>query len=232
MDQVDEGVEVTRALGERGTGYDSNAAAFAAILALYARPGQRIADPTWGRGVFWRDVPEDAYSLVATDLATHGIDLRELPYKAASFDLVVLDPPYRPKCSHGGMDRSYGTERAAPLLRNMQDVLALYDAGMIEARRVLKRGGFLIVKCQDGAEGGKQFWTHVEIMRLAEHADFAVRDLVVVTPKKPPPRTCHTRQWHLRKSHSYFLVLRKGGAFPLGSPFGKRATGSRTRGGR
>jgi transcriptional regulator with XRE-family HTH domain len=66
---------------------------FPQILNLYVASGSTIADITYGRGVFWRQIPKDRYKLKATDLL-HGVDCRALPYADGSLDCVVFDPPY------------------------------------------------------------------------------------------------------------------------------------------
>jgi len=71
----------------------NNADLFPKILALHVPEGSLIADVTWGKGVFWRNVEPDRYTVRGTDLLT-GVDCRNLPYKDGSIDCVVLDPPY------------------------------------------------------------------------------------------------------------------------------------------
>jgi len=70
-----------------------NAEIFPEILDLHVPDGARIADVTYGSGVFWRNVDVSRYDLIPSDIAT-GIDCRNLPYEADSFDALVLDPPY------------------------------------------------------------------------------------------------------------------------------------------
>jgi hypothetical protein len=203
----------------------TNSEGFARILRLYARPGDVIADPTFGNGVFWQDVNRSLYTVYATDLKRDGVDLRAMPYEAESLDVVVNDPPYRytpdkntkheETPGHGKVDGLYNLQAAQ--LTNTQAVLELYYAGMAEAVRVLRPGGFLVVKCQDTVQDGKNIWVHNLLMDRAEKLGFACRDILVVTP----PSVIKTRwdkQRHLRKAHSYFLVFRKGGHFPFGIP--------------
>ena len=71
----------------------SNETLFPKILKMYAAEGSRIADITYGKGVFWRNVPEGRYELLATDLVD-GVDCRRLPYDNGEIDCVVFDPPY------------------------------------------------------------------------------------------------------------------------------------------
>ena len=72
---------------------DNNADVFPHILNLYVPAGSTVADVTFGKGVFWRNVPADRYILRPSDLED-GVDCRGLPYGDASIDCVVLDPPY------------------------------------------------------------------------------------------------------------------------------------------
>lgn len=192
-----------------------NEEVFPQVLKLHARPGARIADVTYGRGVFWRRVPRDAYTVAATDLAT-GTDCRQLPYGAASMDVVVLDPPYMhtPGGSahqgHQNFEAYYQNNQAvAPEGVKYHDaVLALYLAAAKEAHRVLVRRGVLIVKCQDEVCAGKQRLTHVEVIE-GLRGSFTCDDLFVVVSSRRPGVSRMLRQRHARKNHSYFLVFRR-----------------------
>lgn len=202
----------------------SNEEGFARILSLYARPGQTIVDPTFGHGRFWKNVSLGQYKVATSDLA-NGIDLRHLPMEPDTVDMVVLDPPYRytPQKNkrhedtpgHGQVDGLYNLQQAK--LTSTEAVLDLYVEGFEEAWRVLRHGGFLVVKCQDTVQDGQNIWVHCILMQEAERLGFACRDILIVAPKAVLG-TRWTRQRHLRKAHSYFLVLRKGGHFPFGIP--------------
>lgn len=69
-----------------------NADIFPQILKLHVPKGSTIADVTYGKGVFWRNVPKSEYKLLATDISM-GVDCRNLPYETASIDCLILDPP-------------------------------------------------------------------------------------------------------------------------------------------
>jgi len=95
-----------------------NAQVFADVAALHLPSGILVADVTYGKGVFWQQVPRDKYALVFSDLdakvqsdARHGIevrngiDARALPFENESLDALVFDPPYmeglfRPQAQH------------------------------------------------------------------------------------------------------------------------------------
>ena len=66
---------------------------FPLVMDLYVSPGSVVADVTYGKGVFWKNIPTDRYVLLATDIQD-GVDCRDLPYDDGEIDCVVLDPPY------------------------------------------------------------------------------------------------------------------------------------------
>ena len=195
-----------------------NAEVFPQVLALHVPPGAVIADVTYGRGVFWQRVALEDYVVLTSDIQT-GVDCRALPYGDASLDAVVLDPPYmeglfRRETSHmagGGSHAAfrgrYSAGSATASGPKWHDaVLDLYLRAGAEARRVLRPGGVLIVKCQDEVSANRQRLTHVELINgLA--ADFDCRDLFVVVRPNRPGLSRVKRQVHARKNHSYFLVF-------------------------
>ena len=201
----------------------TNADVFPEVLRLHVAPGARIADVTYGKGVFWRKVREEDYRLLGTDIAT-GVDCRALPYGAATLDAVVFDPPYME-----GFFRSGGTTKAGEGTHNTfrdhysngdelpQDgskkwhaaVLELYVDGGREAWRVLKNKGALIVKCQDEVSANKQNLTHVEIINAYSDIGFYCKDLFIVVRPNRPGVSRMVKQVHARKNHSYFLVFTK-----------------------
>lgn len=110
----------------------------------------------------------------ATDLARDGVDCRRLPYEDRSMRGVVLDPPYMRGVgtTHAGRDDRYRNNEHA--MRTHADVVRLYVEASQEARRVLRPGGVLIVKCQDEVDGHhRQRFTHVELVVELERMGFA-----------------------------------------------------------
>lgn len=204
-----------------------NADVFPDILALHVPKGAKIADVTYGKGVFWRNVSPSDYELLPTDIAM-GVDCRELPYESGSIDCVVLDPPYMEGFyrKQNGQKAGSGTHsafRSAYSNGNEvnQDkintgtkkwhgaVTEMYFSASHEAYRVLRKKGILIVKCQDEVSAGKQWLTHVEIINELEKMGFYTKDLFVVVRTNRPSVSRLKRQVHARKNHSYFLVFIK-----------------------
>ena len=195
-----------------------NSDVFPKILDLYVPPGSVVADVTFGKGAFWRNVPADRYQLLATDIQ-EGVDCRDLPYSDGSIDCVVLDPPYMHSpggtahLSHSPFEEHYrnNASKSPADSKYHQAVLDLYFAAGREAYRVLRERGVLIVKCQDEVCANRQRFTHVEIMEEYDRLGFVAEDLLVVVRNNRPGVSRTIRQVHARKNHSYFIVFWKRG---------------------
>lgn len=199
-----------------------NAELFPQILNLHVPRGAKIADVTWGLGVFWKKVPRDWYDVHGSDLKS-GVDCRNLPYANESFDCVVFDPPYmegffRKSQTHLGGSGTHSSFRNAysdgQATREggpkwHAAVVDLYVQGGKEAARVLRPRGILIVKCQDEVSANRQWLTHVEIINAYEKMGFYARDLFVVVRPNQPGVSRIIKQVHARKNHSYFLIFQK-----------------------
>jgi tRNA G10 N-methylase Trm11 len=171
---------------------------------------------TYGRGIFWKKVPKNAYRLIASDIKD-GVDSRDLPYPPKSFDCVVFDPPYMhtpggtAHVNHQNYEIYYKNNAASngSGKKYHEAVLDLYFKSAIEARRVLKDEGVYVVKCGDEVCANQQRLTHVELINELTGKGFVVEDLFVLLRNNKPGMSRVLRQVHARKNHSYFLVFRK-----------------------
>ncbi|UTY56673.1 DNA methyltransferase [Massilia sp. erpn] len=212
-----------------------NAEVFPQILDLHVPDGARIADVTFGTGVFWKNVDLSRYELIATDLAD-GVDARALPYGDESLDAWVFDPPYmegllRNNVEHkagGGSHAAFREYYSNGNEKSQEDapkwhaaVSDLYYRAGHEAARVLKPKGIAIVKCQDEVSANRQWLTHVEIINYYEQLGFYSKDLFVVVRQNKAAIARLKKQVHARKNHSYFLVFVK-------MPKGKKLSQMRT----
>ncbi|MEW6360342.1 MAG: DNA methyltransferase [Planctomycetota bacterium] len=199
-----------------------NSEVFPHVLRLHVPRGAKVADVTFGKGVFWKDIPEGEYQLFPTDIKT-GTDCRELPYRNGEMDCIVLDPPYMEGLyrsdnsfagngTHSAFRDHYSNGNRPPELDSKwhDAVLELYVRAAIEAKRVLKPSGILIVKCQDEVSAGIQRLTHVEIIMNLVRLGYYPKDMFVMVRRNKPGVTRMIRQLHARKNHSYFLVFQVG----------------------
>lgn len=187
---------------------------FPQILKLYVARGSTVADVTWGKGVFWKNVPQRAYVLKATDLQ-EGVDCRKLPYRDGEIDCVVFDPPYMhtpggtAHVNHQNYESYYQNNVASSAKKYHEAVLELYFTAADEAKRVLRPEGIYIVKCMDEVCANQQRLTHVEIINELATKGFIAQDLFILVRNHVPGVSRVLRQAHARKNHSYFIVFRK-----------------------
>lgn len=212
-----------------------NANVFEQILALHVPKGSLVADVTWGKGTFWKNTSPSDYRVLASDISAKmklgelplveirdGVDCRDLPYDDESLDCVVLDPPYMEGLyrkdtshlagsgTHSAFRRHYSdgtTTKGGPKWHDA--VVDLYMKAGVEAFRVLRHKGMLIVKCQDEVSANKQRLTHVEIITGFESLGFYTKDLFVVVRTNRAGLSRLKKQEHARKNHSYFLIFQK-----------------------
>jgi hypothetical protein len=210
-----------------------NAEVFPYILDLHVPVGSKVADVTFGTGVFWKNVDLSKYKLISSDIAT-GIDCRKLPYENESFDAVVLDPPYMEGLLRNNKDHKAGGGSHSAFREYYSNgdevnhegpkwhgaVTDLYYKAGTEGFRVLKDNGVFIVKCQDEVSANRQWLTHVEIINHYEQLGFYTKDLFVVVRQNRAVIARLKKQIHARKNHSYFLVFIK-------IPKGKKRTSMR-----
>ena len=198
-----------------------NAEVFKSVASLHIPPGAIVADVTYGKGVFWQNIPADRYTLHASDIQT-GVDCRDLPYEDESHDCIVLDPPYMEGLFRRSQKHLAGAGNYAAFRNHYSDgtttnegpkyhaaVLDLYFRAGREAARVLGEGGILVVKCQDEVSANIQRLTHTEIINEYAALGFYAKDLFIVMRTNRPAISRLLKQVHARKNHSYFIVFQK-----------------------
>lgn len=199
-----------------------NAEVFPQILALHVPDGAKIADVTFGAGVFWKNVELTRYELIPSDIAT-GVDCRALPYANDSLDAIVIDPPYMEGLLRNNKSQKAGSGSHSAFREYYSNgdevshdgpkwhgaVTDLYNKAGAEAIRVLKDKGVAIVKCQDEVSANRQWLTHVEIINHYESLGFYTKDLFIIVRQNKAAIARLKKQVHARKNHSYFLVFVK-----------------------
>jgi len=192
------------------------------LMQIHFRDAETVLDPTYGRGVFWRNLMDYPwYKVYATDrdpdrsAIAHSIkwpfitplppmDVTNLDIEDKTYDVGVFDPPFLAQVSDGkaDMESKYST------VKSQAAALALYSQGMKELVRVCRLG--MIVKCKDGVSSGR-YWP-VEAIVTMKGSKLCGRHLEDKAVFVPACQRVSSGKWrsqqHLRRDESYFLLWR------------------------
>jgi len=197
--------------------YSSNFDVIHNIMHLYGIE-QFDLDCTYSKGNFWKDLPHpkhksDLYPVNDTVLEASSEDL---PFEDNSMKSIMYDPPF--VIVGTGMGHRNNKEGSSIIAKRFEgygtydDLKVNYFNTLKELYRILDKGGFLVMKCQDTVSGGKQYFSHVMVMNMAYRLGFYPRDLFVLTSNVRVNAfngTKWSKQHHARKYHSYFWVFEK-----------------------
>lgn len=178
------------------------------IMTLYCG-GKIDCDPTYSKGVFYKNLPEPKFKFDIKVQAPGVIqaDARKIPLRNGYVNSVMFDPPFvtaNPINSKEGIIRGrFG------YFINMYDLWDFYIHSMTDIYRILADDGIMIFKCQDGIEWRKQYMTHVQVMIDAIQIGFYPKDLFILLAKSRIVSPNQKNQQHARKFHSYFWVFQK-----------------------
>lgn len=169
-----------------------------------------VLDPTAGhRQGMWTIWRPDGLVLSDIDIETKPdlvADYKNLPFADGVFGSVLFDPPYRlagTATDQGGMDTRYGICAYRPIHVVHDDMVS----GLQECARVVRRRGYVIVKCAKQIASGK-FWNQPMLM-VKMGSVFGldqVDELDLLGSRAQPPGRS---QKHARQNRSTFVVMRK-----------------------
>jgi hypothetical protein len=181
------------------------------VARLYAAGDPKIADLTYGKGVFWRKTPH--LRVFGSDRVTQPKrphDFTALPYRDATFDIAVLDPPYIHSPGKHQTDSRYQNAATTKGMLWCDLRQQLYIPGMKEAMRIVKPdGGQVWVKCKDQVQSGMQRWCHVELCHDAMAMGLYPRDLFILIASSRTSNNRWSVQHHARKPHSFLWVFQR-----------------------
>ena len=175
------------------------------IVSLYT--GDFACDTCFGSGCFYRSIrrPGLCFDVSPKKAGVIPADVRHLPLRDSCLNSVIFDPPFMARTGPGATLK----ERFGELVGTIKDLMAFYAHAMYEIRRVLRPGGYLVFKCQDGVLSGVNNNNYVTICNMAEGLGFRWIDVFILLAKHRMMHPKHKVQRHARKFHSYFIVFRR-----------------------
>lgn len=178
-----------------------------AIIDIYIPKERFDLDPTYSKGVFYKEINHPVYKYDIKPIQDDVLqaDLRNLPFEDNSLDSEIFDLPFVHSSKNGIMSKRFSC------CKSQEEVVQLNKEGAIEAYRILKPKGILVIKCQDTVESGKQRFNHVDIINNTIEIGFSPADLFILLSKNKliDPRWLKNKQKHAYKTHCYFLVFQK-----------------------
>jgi len=179
-----------------------------AIIDIHLSGKDIELDPMYNKGNFYRDgvkQPDYIYDLEPQGLFCKKGDATKLPYENESFNNMILDPPFL--FGIHGQAINYTCSKRYTIFKNFNELEKLYKGILLEAHRILKKKGILIFKCQDYTDS-KTTMTHALVYNWATEIGFYNKDLAILV-KSNKVYNGNLTQRHLRKIHTYFLILIK-----------------------
>jgi hypothetical protein len=176
----------------------------ASLIADVARLGwlqkdYRTLDPTFGLGNWWTTWRPD--DLTTRTRKIDGSDFTAMEFPDDSFEAIGYDPPYvapggRKTTGMAAMHSAYGMDDTPPTPDLLQDLI---DCGLRECFRVVeprrkKRGGVVLVKCQNYVWSGRMFLGAHRTMQTALDIGFTVLDEFIHIDDAPRPQPERTRK--------------------------------------
>jgi len=196
----------------RSTGYNQHEI-IKDIIKLHT--GNIECDVTYSKGNFYKHgikEPKFKFDIKPQTEDTIQASADKLPVLSGTLKNIMFDPPF---LATTGKSLEVDNKSNVMLKRfgvfsTEKKLFEFYTRVLKESYRVLKPGGYLVVKCQDKVSSGKQYFSHVYIMNEAEKAGFYCKDLFVLLAKSRLVANWQIKnQKHARKYHSYFLVFVK-----------------------
>lgn len=175
-------------------------------------------DCTYGSGRFWKNWhPEHLIKADIDVIDEHGdtrlgvvqCDFTAMPWGDFAFDTVVFDPPYKLNGTPamGGpanSDESYGVGTAQTI---KQRYGLIYD-GLDECWRVCRKGGHILVKCQDQVSSGKMHWQTFDFTNyLRDNRNVDLVDMLHLPGHRAQP--ANRNQQHAHQNYSTLLIFQK-----------------------
>lgn len=195
--------------------YDNQNDILEAIQTLHCPTGFEC-DITFGNGSFWKEIlrPKFCFDIEPLYAGVVKANSIKLPLEDNILNNMVFDPPFLTYIKSGreGNGNMVMSKRFGGYW-TYDELGEHYIATLMEAKRILKKKGVLIFKCQDIIHNHKMHCTHINVVLWAGQMGFRLKDLFILTAKHRMPvrAAAHGKQIqkHARIFHSYFLVLEK-----------------------
>lgn len=178
------------------------------ILQLYVKTPTFDCDLTYSIGNFYLQLPKpqlrfDKYPQVKGIKSLDEVS----EIKDNSLHSIVIDLPFLVK-SEKDATRSMIARRFNSFL-TLEELYNTNEEMIALSYKLLKKGGYLIMKTMDFTFASKQVWVANFVQNKAIEIGFALEDIFILIASQRLLQTKGVIQHHARKFHSYFFVFKK-----------------------
>jgi hypothetical protein len=132
---------------------------------------------------------------------------------SGSADVLVFDPPHVPNRATKKSSKDFNDRFGVDVVAGKAESFSLRHlnaAFVAEAARVLSDQGIVLAKLCDYIHNHRYVWACAEFVADAQSAGLTACDMIVRTRKGPIMDPRWKGQHHSRRSHSCWIVLRRG----------------------
>jgi len=185
------------------------------LINLHAKNNPKILDCTYNVGNIWKGTEYKLFRMdidPSFELDVVG-DFRNMPFPNSSFDVIVFDPPHIPAAAASANSSKIWEKRYGITNKNKGDnVSGMFLPFLQEAKRVLTNDGIVLCKIADLVHNHKYQWQHINFIITSQEVGLTPCDLMIKCD--PKAGNLKSNKWkkvhHLRKSHCFWIVIRKG----------------------
>jgi len=181
------------------------------IISLHNEGRPFALDPCFNRGVMYGSgvgsapLPDKRmdidWSICMEDSRIEVGDFLDMPFSDSSFHSIIADPPFIVGKDNAVMSQRYGH------YESIDDLQLNLDGLVKECRRVIERGGLLVLKCQDIILNRRKYFVSQFLINTANKYGFNLIDEYIKTNKSRPTQMAG-KAHACRSYHSKFLVFR------------------------
>lgn len=197
------------------------------MLAFYKRPAGRIVDLTANKRRIWKGIDTSNVTFCDIDPEMNPdvvCDYKATPFDDASFSLVVWDPPHLPSAA-GSMKSMAQFKNNFGLEHSVQgdNISTTFRPFLAEARRILTPDGLIFAKLIDFVHNHRYQWSLADFIHAANDTP-GITPCDLIIKRDPSAGHMTSGRWkathHARRSHAYWIILRKGKCEPRHSNHG------------
>jgi hypothetical protein len=195
--------------------YNTNFEAITNIMKLYGIE-QFDLDCTYSKGAFWKDLPQPKFKsdIYPVNESVVRASSENLPFDDNSMKSIMYDPPFLITSTKTHKTNKEGSSIITKRFEgysNFNELKSNYFKSLKELYRICDEDGYVVFKMMDTVSGGKNHFTHVMVMNMAQHIGFYPKDLFILTASNRINSfgSKWLKQMHSRKYHSYYFVFQK-----------------------